>query len=68
MSIAQRRYSQAEIDDLIVCPKVFSEAPRREMKLNRGHFKSDVRVKSVDEIWSSVCSCVAARTYRRIFP
>jgi hypothetical protein len=43
MALAPRRYTQQEIDDLIACPKVVSEAPRRDMKLDRGHFASEVR-------------------------
>ena len=42
------RYTQQEIDALITCLKVVSEAPKREMKLDRGHFRNDMRLKSTD--------------------
>ena len=48
MANAPRRYTQQEIDNLIDCPKVISEAPKREMKLDRGHFRNDMRLKSTD--------------------
>ena len=49
MAIPKRQYTQQEIDDLIACPKVISEAPKREMKLDRGLFRNDMRLKSTDE-------------------
>jgi hypothetical protein len=48
MGLAPRSYSQQELDALIACPKVVSEAPKREMSLDRGHFRNDMRVKSVE--------------------
>ena len=48
MAASLRRYTQQEIDDLIACPKVVSEAPKREMKLDRGHLRNDMRLKSTD--------------------
>ena len=48
MATLPRRYTQQEIDDLIACPKVVSEPPKREMKLDRGHFRNDMRLKSTD--------------------
>ena len=30
-------------------PKVVSEPPKREMKLDRGHFRNDMRLKSTDD-------------------
>jgi hypothetical protein len=48
MATSPRRYTQQEIDDLIACPKVVSEAPKREMKLDRGHFRNDMRLKSTE--------------------
>ena len=49
MAISPRRYTQREIDDLISCPKVISDAPKREMKLDRGHSRNDMRLKSTDD-------------------
>lgn len=49
MAASPRRYTQQEIDDLIACPKVVSEAPKRDMKLDRGHFRNDMRLKSTDD-------------------
>jgi hypothetical protein len=49
MAMPPRRYTQQEIDDLIACPKVVSEAPKRDMKLDRGHFRNDMRLKSTDD-------------------
>lgn len=43
----QYRYTQQEIDALIACPKVVSEPPRRDPKLDRGHFRNDMRLKSI---------------------
>ena len=44
MAVSPRRYTQQEIDDFIGCPKVVSEPPKREMKLDRGHFRNDMRL------------------------
>ena len=49
MAVSPRRYTQQEIDDLIGCPKVVSEPPKREMRLDRGHFRNDMRLKSTDD-------------------
>jgi hypothetical protein len=49
MAMPPRRYTQQEIDDLIACAKVVSEAPKRDMKLDRGHFHNDMRLKSTDD-------------------
>ncbi|MGA3099410.1 MAG: hypothetical protein ABSF25_23395 [Bryobacteraceae bacterium] len=49
MATSPRRYTQQEIGDLIGCPKVVSEPPKREMKLDRGHFRNDMRLKSTDD-------------------
>jgi hypothetical protein len=43
-----RRYTQEEIDGLIGCPKAVSEPPKSGMKLDRGHFRNDMWLKSVD--------------------
>jgi hypothetical protein len=48
MATSPRRYTQQEIDDLIACPKVVSEPPKRDMKLDRGHHRNDMRLKSTD--------------------
>lgn len=48
MPVDPRRYSQEEIDGLIACAKVVSEPPKLQMKLDRGHFRNDMRLKSVD--------------------
>jgi hypothetical protein len=48
MAIEPRHYTQDEIDGLIGCAKTITEAPKREMKLDRGHFRNDMRMKSVD--------------------
>lgn len=48
MSLAPRRYTAEELEDLIGCPKTVSEAPRQQMKLDRGHFRNDMRVKSIE--------------------
>src|ERR1035437_10428221 len=49
MAVSPRRYTEQEIDDFIGCPKVVSEPPKREMKLDRGHFRNDMRLKSSDD-------------------
>ena len=41
--------TQKEIDDLIACPKVISDAPKRDMKRDRGHLRNDMRLKSADD-------------------
>jgi hypothetical protein len=43
-----RRYTQDEIDSLIGCAKVVSDPPKRDLKLDRGHLRNDMRLKSVD--------------------
>lgn len=48
MPAEPRRYTQDEIDNLIGCAKNVSEAPKREMKLDRGHYRNDMRLKSAD--------------------
>jgi hypothetical protein len=44
----RRLYTQEEIDALISCAKVFDEAPRLEMRLDRGHFRNEMRLRSSD--------------------
>lgn len=48
MPAEPRYYTQEEIDSLIGCAKVVSDPPKRDMKLDRGHFRNDMRLKSVD--------------------
>jgi hypothetical protein len=48
MAIEPRRYTQDEIDGLIGCAKAITEPPKREMKLDRGHFRNDMRLRSGD--------------------
>jgi hypothetical protein len=48
MPLSPRPYTQQEIDDLIACAKVVSDAPKREEKLDCGHFRNDMRLKSAD--------------------
>ena len=48
MAIEPRRYTQDEIDSLIGCAKTITEPPKREMKLDRGHFRNDMRLRSGD--------------------
>jgi hypothetical protein len=48
MAVDPRRYTQDEIDSLIACAKLISEPPKREMKLDRGRFRNDMRLKSTD--------------------
>ena len=49
-----RRYGQSEIDDLVGCAKTISDPPKRDLRLDRGHFRNDMRLESVD----------GARTFR----
>jgi len=48
MSLAPRLYTTEELEELIACSKTVSEAPRQEMKLDRGHLRNDMRVKSIE--------------------
>jgi len=49
MAVSPRWYTQQEIDDSIGCPKVVSEPPKRDTKLDRRrHFRIDMRLKSSD--------------------
>jgi hypothetical protein len=48
MALGPRSYTQKEIDDLIVCPKLVSDPPKKEMRPDRGHLRNDLRLKSVD--------------------
>jgi len=48
LAIPPRLYTQQGIDELISCPTVVSEAPRQDMKLDRGHYRNDMRMRSID--------------------
>lgn len=41
-----RTYTQSELDELIGCPKVVVQPPKREMKLERGSRRNDMEVES----------------------
>lgn len=41
-------YKQQEIDRLISMPKVISDPPRKEMVLDRGTWRNDLRLQSTD--------------------
>jgi hypothetical protein len=40
-----RVYTQGELDALIRCPKIITEAPRREMRLDGAHWRNDMIVR-----------------------
>ncbi len=44
----RRNYLWLELQALLVVPKLISEPPRREMKLDRGHWRNDMRLRSVE--------------------
>ena len=41
-------FTQAEIDDLIRCPKEISEAPSREMRKDGAHLRNDAKMTATD--------------------
>jgi len=43
-----KTYSQEEIDSLIVCPKVITEPPRKEMRSERGSRRNNMALRSTD--------------------
>jgi len=43
-----RVYTQTEIDELIGCPKMITEPPKRDMKTEGGHRRNDMEVRSKD--------------------
>jgi len=49
MALPPRQYSQLEIDQLVACPKLISDPPKRDLKHDRVHFRNDMRLKSVDD-------------------
>jgi hypothetical protein len=40
--------TQDEIDSLIGCPKLVFDPPKRDLTLDRGHFRNDMRLKSTN--------------------
>lgn len=46
-----RTYTQAELDELIGCPKVVTDPPRKEMRLDRGSRRNSMRLASQDGKW-----------------
>ena len=44
----RRNYDLLQLQVLLVVPKLISEPPRREMKLERGSWRNDMRLKSVE--------------------
>ncbi|MGE5567632.1 MAG: hypothetical protein ACM3S5_01225 [Rhodospirillales bacterium] len=48
MPAEPRRYTQEEIDNLIGCAKVTIDPPKRDLKLDRGHYRNDMRLRSAD--------------------
>lgn len=43
-----RNYSQTELDTLISCPKRVTEPPLKEMKMDKGHRRNDMKLVSCD--------------------
>ena len=41
-----KTYTQTEIDELIHCPKVIMDPPRKEMRLDRGSRRNDMGLAS----------------------
>ena len=41
-------YSQQTLDELISYPKIITEHPKKDMRLDRGSFRKDMRLKSSD--------------------
>lgn len=41
-------YTQAELDDLIACPKETTEPPRRELRLDGRQRRNDMRLRAQD--------------------
>jgi len=42
------KYTQNEIDNLIKCPKVITNPPKRVMTLDNGHYRNNMELKSED--------------------
>jgi hypothetical protein len=43
-----RTWTQAELDELISCPKQVADPPRKEMRSERGHQRNDMTLRSPD--------------------
>lgn len=41
-----REYKQSELDELIACPKVITDAPKRDMRLEGSQKRTDMRLQS----------------------
>jgi hypothetical protein len=44
----RRKYDTLELQELLAIPKLITEPPRREMKLERGSWRNDMRLRSVE--------------------
>jgi hypothetical protein len=42
------QFSQVELDQLVACPKVISEAPARELRLDGAHWRNDAKLVASD--------------------
>lgn len=47
MPAERRDYTSLELIKFLAIPKLISDPPRREMRLERGHWRSDMRLKSI---------------------
>ena len=43
-----KRYSEEEIDQLIGCPKLIADPPKKDFKIDRGSRRNDMRLKAQD--------------------
>jgi len=41
-----KEYTQEELNSLISCPKIIIEPPKKEMKLERGHLRNQIKLRS----------------------
>ena len=46
-----KTWTQAELDDLISCPKQVIDPPRKEMRSERGHQRNDMTLGSLNGEW-----------------
>ena len=44
-----KRYSEEEINQLIHCPKLITDPPRKDLKVDRGSRRNDMRLKAQDD-------------------
>lgn len=42
------KYSRKQLEDLISCPKVITDPPKKAMYLDRGHWRNGMRLQSAD--------------------